>query len=403
MLTGSALRFEIWKKISDHYNWEKYIEYFEKEPEFDAKKSSDLIRIYTFLRDELGKSYLKNSHRDGRNLVNYWLWSRGQTYSELKWLTEAMSYFKSKPDSNYEKVRSYLGGDNKCNEEGIPFLVAGDSLRKAGFEVVFEPQVEFRRKPDLKIINPDTAEILYGDVTQLNDSDELETKRTVFDIIFEAFHFTPPVVPFAAKIHGIADKKQLDELKNYILEIKEMVFQENLFLSVGKEETNGILEFAVAHPDKAGEVEEWEKVRKLAGMNEVLGLLPNLDYTSRLLSKLEDKAKQLPDKFPGIIYVPLPSMYFYFGIPDPSYMVDPVQRKLDKYPHVIGACFYVHLGNTAEDHKQMFDWNYYERKTIHETTRQDVLFIRNKTFNHDLGALADTQLKLYTSFGNLFQ
>lgn len=84
MLTGSDLRFDIWKELDDHFNWEKYIEYFRREPEFGEEKSKELERIYLFLRKELGKEFLRKRYSDGNDLINSWLHSRGSRYAELR-------------------------------------------------------------------------------------------------------------------------------------------------------------------------------------------------------------------------------------------------------------------------------------------------------------------------------
>ncbi len=93
MLTGSELRFDIWKEDEDYFDWNKYIEYFRREPAFGKEKSAELERIYLFLKKELGKDFLRKRFRDGRDLVNSWLWSRGERYAELKWLRECLNYF----------------------------------------------------------------------------------------------------------------------------------------------------------------------------------------------------------------------------------------------------------------------------------------------------------------------
>ena len=401
MLTGSELRFDIWKEKNDHVNWEKYLEYFRREPEFDKEKSSSLIEIYTFLRKELGKDYLERCYRDGKNLVNSWLWSRGSHYSELKWLTEAMQYFKSK-DCNYVKLCGRLRSNEECNRQGIPFLIAGDSLRKAGFDVVFEPDVDFKRKPDLKIINAAENEIIYGEVSQLNDSDAKENSSYAYHLLMDFFHLIPPIIPFAGKIHRFVAEEEINELKEFIIRTKQKALDENAFVCIQKEETNGLIEFGVAHPDKINELEVWETEKRFRGVGQLLGLPLNFDYTPRVLSKIVDEVKQLPSNYPGIIYIPLPALYFFFGLLEPLKMVDQVKDLLKNWPHIVGVCMYCHLGKECEPVEELFEFNYFERKMVHGNIQQDVFFIINNDFNFE-GLLADSLKKLYNSFKVIYR
>src|ERR1051326_5675039 len=116
MLTGSELRFDIWRELSDHAGWEKYLEYFRREPAFDEEKRESLVEIYTFLKKELQKNYLEQCFKNGHTQVGLWLQGRGNHYSELKWLVEAMKYFK-KRDCNYDKLNGHLKSIKRCRSE----------------------------------------------------------------------------------------------------------------------------------------------------------------------------------------------------------------------------------------------------------------------------------------------
>jgi hypothetical protein len=83
-------------------------------------------------------------------------------------------------------------------------------------------------------------------------------------------------------------------------------------------------------------------------------------------------------------------------------MIDSLKEELAKFPHVIGICLCSHLGNVSEPVKEIFGFNYFERKMVHEDIQQDVLFVINNEFNIELENLANTLLKLYNSFGQVF-
>lgn len=397
MLTGSALRFDIWKEDKDYLDWNKYIEYFRRESAFGEDKSRELERIYLFLKKQLGKDFLGKRYKDGRDLVNSWLWSRGERHAELKWLSDCLGHFKNK-ECNYIKLIGKLRSENNCNNEGIPFLITGDSLRKAGFDVVFEPETEFRSKPDLKIINPSTNEIIYGEISFQEESVETELIHNTFHFLSFYFHSNPPIIPFSGKILGFAENEDLQKIGKQILNIKEKAYNEESLIVVDKEQTEGILEFAVAHENKLSELKNLQ-LTKNYGLNEIRGQELNLDYTSRLLSKIKVKAKQHPENIPLIIYIPLDPLYFLFGLLEPYPMIDDVKRTLSTFKNVLGVCMFVRLGDEAEPLKELFELNFYQRKMIFENdTQLNTLFILNNEFDAATGVLVDSLRKLYTSF-----
>jgi hypothetical protein len=396
------LRCEIFKELADQVNWEKHLEYIRRNPEFKQEKRTNLINIYNFLKKELGKDYLGRCYRDGNNTLNHWLCGGGYQESQLNWVTESLKHFKQQ-NCNYQTgLLGRLRSNEEANRQGFPFLIAGDSLRKAGFEVMFEPEVNFNKKPDLKITIPEINEIIYGEVSQLNESKVREQAGYTYHSLFELFHFKTLVVNFAAKIHQIALKEDIVSITNIILEAKGNAHKNKAFIVVTREETGGIIEFGVAHNDKVHELEEWAKEKKYRGINELFSLSLDFNYTSRLRSKISDEAKQLPESHAGIIYVTLPATYFLFGVPSLFDMIDSLKEELAKFPHVIGICLCSHLGNVSEPVKEIFGFNYFERKMVHEDIQQDVLFVINNEFNIELENLANTLLKLYNSFGQVF-
>lgn len=69
MLTGVNLRADIFKESKDHADWSKYLGYLKREPSLTKERREELIETYMFLRNELGREYLKRPFKDGRELA----------------------------------------------------------------------------------------------------------------------------------------------------------------------------------------------------------------------------------------------------------------------------------------------------------------------------------------------
>lgn len=400
MLTGSELRFEIFKDPEDYVDWNKYIDYFKREPAFGKEKSEDLVRVYLFLKDELGKEYLKKPFKDGRDLVNSWLWSRGDRYAELKWLSESLEYFK-KVECNYKQLLGKLRSAQRCNTEGVPFIIIGDSLRKAGFDIVFEPETDFSSKPDIKIACKESRVIVYGEVSYQDESVETELKKDTYFRLVSCFNRKGHFTYYSGKIHDFAKSEILEKIGGQILEIKATALENKSLIVVSKGETQGIIEFVVAHKDKLKELEEHDLTKKHK-LNCIEGQGLNIDYTSRILSKVKEKIKQHTSDHPLIVYVQMDQLFYMLGLFKPELLITNIKRTLSDFPNAMGVCLFVTLGEETDTVEEIFDNDYLSRKMIFDRNAQFVtLFIGNDKF---LGTISkDTINKFIAAFRMMCQ
>lgn len=392
------IRANVFREFEDHESWQKYEDYLQVRPDVTEERREILLRMYKFFRKELGENYLGRHYKDGRNLVNNWLWSLGSDYSQLIWLYDSLKYFKDK-NCNYDKVVGHLKKIERSNIEGVPFLIIGDSLRKVGFEVIFEPTVPYEKKPDLKIINLETNETIYIEVSKLGPTDQNEKIQNNYHTLMHFFHSVPPIIPFSGRQLQLIPEEEFENLRQTIISRKQKAFLERELVEVGSSDTNGYIEFAVAHSEKFSELEALEKERNFGGLNDVRGLPLRFDYTYRVKHKILDEAVQLPNDYAGIIYIPLEPMFVFFGITDHIEFFDSIKTCLKALPHVIGVCFYSGIGMDSEEFV-FSDGDFFERKIVHDNILQEVAFIKNPQFALEVSD--DTLLKLEKSFSNIF-
>lgn len=401
--SASDLHFAIFKDVDDFKKWDKYLEYIQLNPEINEEKRELLLEMYQFFRLELGKDYLGRCRSDGKNLVKSWLHSRGNSYSQLQWLFNGMKYFKNR-ESNYIALTGHLKSCKKCNSEGIPFLIVGDSLRKTGFEVIFEPKMNitgFKKQPDLKVTDIENQETIYIEVSKLNHSKYRDVISSNFYTILAFFRNYPPYVLFTGKMHRTASTEELLVLKELIFKTRREALEQNLFIQIGIEQTSGIMEFGVAHNDKRQELEEWEMLKHFGGLDHLKSLPIDFNYTRRMRLKLKDEAEQIPPNNPGIIYMPVPSEYIFFGVSDLEELLIAVKKFLEDeiFSNIFGVCIYSHILHRSEDILYE-EGDFFERKMVHENIQQDVIFIRNEGCKVNI--LPNTISKIKSSFRNIF-
>ncbi len=185
--------------MKDRYDWDKYIDFFQRTDEIEETQKIKLIDSFKILKEELGNGFLKHSIGKNHIIKNHVFMSSEESYSWLIWLAETLSYFR-KRDCNYNELTKKLQKADDCITEGIPFLEIADAYRTAGFEVVFEPMKNSnKRNPDLKIINPQNYETFFIEITKLNDSKDRFDKGNIYQTVFYEF-ISVPIIPFAGKI-----------------------------------------------------------------------------------------------------------------------------------------------------------------------------------------------------------
>jgi hypothetical protein len=391
----------LFRSIEDHSDWNKYFEYFKTSTELDSAKKEELIEFYSFFKQELGRDYMERCYNDGKNMVNNWLWSKGWHYHELKWLFHSLFYFKKRQDCNYSQILGHIRSNTQCNRQGIPFLWAGDSLRKTGFEVVFEPSECTTKKPDLKIVNPINGEVLYVEISRLNESDSREKSAQTYHRLVNLFNMTPPQLTFSGKIHDFVDDGSFDLIKEVVYNAKKGALEKEGAIERRVENTYGVLEFIVAHDSAKEAVQKWVEERPFTRVNHLHGIPLDFNETKRLISKIGKEAEQIPQEFAGLIYVPLTPLYYEFARIELESIETELKAELRKHTNIVGICLISHIIASEKEEIAFIDLDFFQQKTIHSGKQQTIHFILNPAC--EIRLFPDTLMRVYSSFWQIFQ
>lgn len=289
-----------------------------------------------YLRQVLGEGFLRRAVAKGHPI--YWPVINTTRSTRLWFISVAEALKELSGAGGFRGVfRRFKEPDTSVEAESV--LNVALRLKRAGFDITFDPQVTVtqqsgRRKqkhPDLRIVDGETGEEVIVEVSMLGRS---AAHRGAFDIA----HFFIPLF------------NELEPSKFTVyVELKEG------FDDAHVGEAVRLLREAADEVERTGEFKALINERMsagvaLAGYEEQLkqwgeghGISPGVtgpsiwsDEISRARMKIRDKLAQLPDDRPGVIVIPATgSMMFHFY--DPLLIVGVLQEEVSRYPRLWGV------------------------------------------------------------------
>jgi len=317
----SSKPHEIFVNEEDRWDWDKYIQRWNKSElgDADRRRTNDSLR---YLRSTLGNGYLRRADRE-RNPMLFWYftnWSDGARLSMIRF-AEALRALEG--SIGYKAILKRVRRPKNLEEllEGRSVVEVAYRFFRAGFSIEeFEPRVSVLdhhgvdgpKKPDIKIVDRETGEEIIVEVSRMNSSDHQNLISRTYEVIWhvlvhEGMHSDPEalknilspryILPYARIHRGIEE----DELKDIVEQLRALVAQVRASGKFDQLIIPGTIEVGIASYDDHDRAVEWATSRGIREHDLVEG--PNLltDEIGRAKGKLRDKLKQLPDDRPGIV------------------------------------------------------------------------------------------------------
>jgi hypothetical protein len=330
-----------------------------------------VIAAYSFLRKEFGERFLNQpvrGHGFNEKLFNRAPWQ----LEELVSIVATMKRLKDQ-DSNYDHLISKLKSRDKSRAEGLPILEISRMILESGFLIKIEPDIHSHKKPDLEIINPVNGDILYGELTVLNDSDDRNRKREDFDFLFESIEMVGPPIHYACRQKKFIDQSNRDSLFKFIQDCKKKVNAANSFEIF----ENEFFEVGFAAESKVQQLQDWIEKEELT-LDKVLGLEFNYNESKRIVNnKIREKAGQIPEGSNGVLFIRINPMFFmeHWELD----LIPRAHRELRKYPNVIGMVVYSLIGVHQETGIFPYQSAFLSVKQVTQLSSRFTLYVINET------------------------
>ena len=181
------------KKSEDYKNWSKLIQHcevLEGLTDFEKEKAK---RAFQFLMEELGENFLDDAFNNGHPICQYLMNLAPWTRKWITWFAEALKELKEQ--ENYSSLLNRIKDKDKFGE-GLSVLETAYKFSKVGLKITVDPSVDIsgrEKVPDLKLIDRNTEEILFVEVSVLGESrvaqDAFQTMQRITDSLWRFVPF----------------------------------------------------------------------------------------------------------------------------------------------------------------------------------------------------------------------
>ncbi len=281
-------------------------------------------------------------------------------------------------DSNYDDLISKLKSRDKSKAEGMPLLEISRMMLESGFMVKVEPKIHNIKKPDLEISNTVNGEILYGELTVLNDSEDRNRKRDDYFFLFEKIELAEPHIHYACRQKKFIDKANREPLFKFIQSCRQQVVNTNSF-AIFK---NEFIQVGFATESEVHHLKAWIEQDALSeqdalAFDKVTGLALDQNETKRIVNnKIREKAKQIPEGSNGLIFIRVNPVFFMVNMEID--LIPRAHQELIKYPNVIGMVVYSFIGLLQETGVFPFKSAFLSVKQVTQLSSRYTLFILNE-------------------------
>lgn len=388
-----SLFSKIFKGSNDHKLWEKQIEYANQMDRIDKTMKSKYASAILFLEKELGRSFLsaKNKNQKSHPLTQKVFNKASWQIIELIQFSETLKILKDS-DCNYQRLKSKLLSFTDSINEGVHFIDIAKSYLNSNFKLNFLNEDPSIKTPDIKIENPINQDTFYIEVSKLNENQQLNSHTSNYHFLSYWFQDVAPVYPCTVIQKMPFLDSDYPEIINIIIKTKNHIKNKGELVTVSSDPR---FEFTIA---PIGKFDELKFICDKIGTrpNEIRGLPLNFDETKRLISKINDKVKQIPKAANGMIYIPI--HFFSFLALFKSGSLVTIYDAITKFPNLLGVVLYTTYKLEQEARYEESERHCYSLKVTGNSLCHELFFV----FNHrcTLEIKEETLDKIYGAFRN---
>ncbi len=379
------------QRQDDYKNWEKLIQHCDEIEGLTAYERESAKRAFQFLRAEFGETFLDEAlaahHPICQHILNLAPWTR----KWIIWFAESIKSLRSQ--ENYVSLLDRLKDAHKF-DEGFSVLNAAYKFYKVGFRIAVDPPpgtVEGHGKiPDLKMINGDTGEQLFVEVSILGESMTARDAFQTMQKLHEPIWHSVPFLPYCGRVHKTLSVRHLDDVVKRISEAVEKTRTEGCFQNVVIE---GIIELGIA-PDSDKEfLQKWAAERGLQ-VGQFSGPPFDVNEILRTKRRVENEQKQLPHNYPNIVVVRNNSLFLH--VHDIRKAISELEEEVYRYPHLLAVVIEGGYIGSGEDVTTMKDQHVFIKKTRDDLLVEQYLILLNRFC--DVKVFPDSITKMYNAF-----
>lgn len=366
----------------EYENWDSHIQYWDRATALSAEEKERTRQAVQYLRQELGEPYIqrlfKIRHPFLMLFVNKAEWCR----IWLLWFADALELVKEADNfkSLRKRIKAIKRNLNDELSEAASVLEVAYVMLKAGFKVVIDPKVivknakgrRVEKKPDLKIIDEETEEEIFIEVSILGLSNRFKRASELSWPVVNLMHIED--VTIYAEMTGESSERSTAEavrqLRELIAEVKASGELRTLI--------NQNIKAGVA-PTESEELKQWAKQNDVSPG--IAGPRFEVNDLERAIGKLQKEIDQLPRDKPGLVVIPTTgsALFFYYR---PEDIIRVLAEEMLNYPHVFALVLTQnHLGAPAREAPIMdVEPHAFINKTMADGSNEQIVIVSNQAF-----------------------
>jgi len=346
----------IFEKYED---WDRLIQDCQTIEDLSEIEKEKARLAFEFLRVEFGEDFLHRVSQSYHPLFFYYIvntspWTR-------KWIIRfADSLKEMKNNKNYSSLLKRLK-DSKMFNDGNSVLEAASKFSKAGFQIIFDQKIEVDgviKKPDLKIIDSETKEELFIEVTVLGESKSQRDIHFTLTSICNLLMNSAQFMVHRGRLYKALSPKHLKDVLKKIEETIEMVKRENSFQELVIDD---VIEIGFAPQNDFEILKKWASERGIDAS--LCGPRTDGNEIVRIRRAIEKEQRQLPKNQPCLLIIKNNNLFF--NQEDIGKTINDLEEEVYEYSQLLAAGIiwgYMPIINEEEDVYLIKDHHEYIKK-----------------------------------------
>jgi len=363
--------FKIFPEPKDRLVWENYIRYASTQTHLSPQLRSQWIDALQLFSRELGSKFLSASgHR--HPLTNFATGTAPWQIQRLIEYANTIKHLKS-ADPDYSHFLNKLKSPVESKAEAIHFLNIASMSLSMGFRIRFPKEIHGQKNPDLIISDPQTENVIEGEVSVMGESDDKKASRKNY---YELAHIIDTYAGsplYSARQITLATKETQVAFTNTLSNLSKQVTDKDRRIDYKDE----IIDLTIFPLSQEAEFQAWlhnEDRRK--GFN---GPPPNFDDTSRISgNKLKREANQIRPDRAGLIFIPVSPLHFWHMHTEET--TRNFQYRLSFFPNIIGVYLFAEIIQPSDSHIKLGLHAQFTQTPIHDPLTRYSLFVRNNAY-----------------------
>lgn len=382
---------ELLKAFEDFLDWNKLMQSCDKLDGLSDLEREQAKKAFKFLSKEFGDQFLTEKMVKGHPFLSYITNNVPWTRKRIIWFAQALKAQKN--NQGYESLLQRLKDENKYLE-GESVLEVADRLSKVGFEIAFDQKLkENERKPDIRILNRETNEEMFVEVSIQNQSsyqkEALENQQAIMFPLWQS----KPYVYSCGRIHKVLSERHLQEVTERIQKLVKDAQSEEGFQELIIE---GTLELAIAPEKEKTILEKWAKSKNL-NVGQFEGPVIDVNELQRTHQKIAREAQQLPRNSPHLLVIKSNGLFNY-GEADIKAVISELEESVYRFPHVLLVVLSAnYIGKIEKGSMIKGQHVYVSKESKDDTSAEQLIILLNQYCNHKVSPA--TMSKITKAFG----